>query len=557
MFALRNKSWVRPAIQAVVALTVIAGIWTVVFGFYRDATARQWQWLTRGFIQRGFMPDWLDVTQWTGWAYLVCAIAIGLVAYAFGDRKKWILYTTTGVAILLFITSVVTFARGINDHSGSYAGSTTFMVADTDEMPDSLKRLADEATLKSEKCDMLANKDMPGCIAEESMDYNWEARSSSLVGATQRIKRASTGNNRTELLTDTLTYVYGDDGEGSWTAIRDGKSRQPIYGILSYDGKTDPTICKFEGEYALDKAFGGRWGHNLADEIADKFPDLFYENSDRYGYCDDDKPVIVIPVRQYVAYNHRTAYRAAGVLVITGSPTSDAIIQHVTTVEPGDFPGPVYPASLAKEQRESMGMIAGILNSMVYSFGYETVEEESQDGNVSEYLLRDSNDGRIYWVTPLKQREGDNQRIVAYSVIPADNATAGSLNELKVFVLNDNDPRVASISDMETSVRQKLSEQYPGFYSAKGYLAEFLPLDDKTWQVYAEINGRVVFRVIVPVDTDISPTVYEIESVGDKDTDEGPTTKSACVEDLKSLDNAELTLCLNDVADEFSLRQAS
>lgn len=549
-----RSSWVMPTVSVTVVLAAIAGIWWFVFGYYADITARQWKWFTQMFVERGFMPDGLDVTQWTPWAYLLLGIFAAVAAYFLFDWKEVVAYAAGAIAAALVITSVVTWAHNVNDHSAAYADGTVFVVSDLDDMPDSLKRLADKATVSSKECAMLADQGMRGCIAEGEMNFTWEARTSSLVGATKRIKTASSGNNKTQLLEDTLTYVYGAEGEGSWTAIRDGKSKQPIYGVLSYNGKTDPTICEFEGENALDKAFNGRWGHNLSDEIADKYPNLFFDGSDRYGFCDGDKPVIVIPVKEQIPFHHRTAFRSAGVLVITGSPSGVAVYQHVTDVKPGDFPGPVYPASLAKEQRESMGMIAGIRNSLFNSFGYEPVDEDSQDGNVSEYLLRDTVSGRIFWVTPLKQRDGDNQRIVAYSVVPADSASSGELNQQQVFVLNDNDPRVASISDMEASVRQRLSEDHPGFYTADGYLAEFLPLDDKTWQVYAEIKGRVVYRVVVPVDTDIRPTIFEVNPI---DEEEGELTLSACVEDLDTLDDKQLVRCLSDIADELESRQDS
>lgn len=552
-----------PIAATTVIMTIVAGLYWLVFGYWNDASSRQWKWLTQVVIERRFVPGgFFSFNSWTDWAYLFTAIFVGIGAAAAFSNKAHVAVRSglTGMCVVLGITSVLTWAHDLNDHSAAYADSTYFIVKDISQMPDSLKRLDKEATGHSEKCDKLANRDMQGCILEGEFVYTWEARTASYVGAEKRISKAGTSNNKTQLLSETLTYTYGDEGEGAWTAIRDGMSKEPIYGVITYDGVSDPTVCKFDGDNEMNKAFGGTWGTNLSDEIAGKYPNLFYDQGDRWGYCDGDKPVIVIPMKEQVSFRHRTAFRAAGVLVITGSPSGDAQYQRISDVQPGDFPGPVYPASLAREQRESMGMIAGIRNSWFGSFGYEPVSEASQSGNSSEYLLRNTiGKGGTFWVTPLKQRDSDNQRIVAYAVVSADVATSGSLNALSVYVLNNDDPQAASISDMEASVKDALNVKRASFLGegTDGYLAEFLPLDAKTWQVYAEINGRVVYRIVVPVDTDVRPTIYTIDAASEEEPGSPDAPKSSCVEDLKSLDDQQLVKCLGDLSEELESRNVS
>jgi len=557
-----NRSWVLPVSITGVVLAILGLAYWFVFGHWIDITARQWKWFTQVAIERWFMPDgFFSVAHWTDNAYFMTGVFVAIGAFVLRQviTENWVSIVGGVVAGILIVISVATWIGDLNDHSAAYADGTVFVVNDLDDMPVSLRLLEEKATAQSDTCDKLAQEDMPGCIQQGNMaDFDWEARTASLAGAEIRIKRSSSGNNRTQLLSDTLSYTYGSEGEGAWTAIRDGSSKEPVYGVLTYDGSGDPTTCEFDGEYELNKAFNGRWGRNLSDEIADRYTNLFYDDSDRWAYCDDGQPIIVIPVKEQISFRHRTAMRAAGVLTITGSSSGQPVFTHVTDVKQGDFPGPVYPASLAAEQRESMGMISGFGNSVFRSFGYEPVNESTQDGNDSEYLLRNKTDGRVYWVTPLKQRSGDNQRIVAYSIIAADSVVSGELNQLRVYVLNDDDPRVASLSDMDASVRDAMNIKRPSFFDegTGGYLAEFLPLDDKTWQVYAELNGRVVYRIVVPVDVDIKPTIYEINPIDSEEEGENPTL-SACVEDLKSLDDVNLAKCLGDVADEFESRQAS
>jgi hypothetical protein len=190
-------------------------------------------------------------------------------------------------------------------------------------------------------------------------------------------------------------------------------------------------------------------------------------------------------------------------------------------------------------------MIAGILDSWSRNFGYDAADSvSSQTGNPSEYLLRDKKTNRLYWVTPMKPRGSDNEVLVAYSVTPADQATTGSLNQQNIYVLPDGDPRAISISSLEASTRNALQEAEPGFLPAGGKLAEFLPLNDTTWQVYAEINGRVAYRIIVPIDASVKPTVTSLNqnnpptSTNPGSGSSGSTTQSAasaCVPDLSTL----------------------
>ena len=517
-----------------------------------------WKWFTQTFMERGFFPDGWNVFHASMSFYLIAGIGLAIAAWLLADKVRIVCGVLAG---LLVIISVVTWSHNLNDHSGSYAGATTFIVDDTGNMPSSLKLLADGAS-SSGDCDLNTNHDMRGCINEGKFNFEWDARVASATGADKVISRSSGGTSNTKLMSDTLTYVYGIGEEGAWTAIRDGKSKTPIYGIASWEGQGNATICRFEGQYELNKAFSGKWGRNLSDEIAGKYTNLFYDGADRWGYCDNDEPVIVIPVKEQINYAHRTTFRAAGVLVITGSPSGDAQIKHVTDIKRGDFPGPVYPASLAKEQRESMGMIAGISNSLFRNFGYEPTDVKTQSGNASEFLLRNKVDDRVYWVTPMKPRSSDDQVLGAYSVVAADETTYGSLNDMDIYVLPDNDPRAVNLDDLEARVKEAISRSNPGFFSVDGSrIAEFLPLNDETWQVYAEISGRVVYRVTVPTDSRIRPTVASLDTVDGEVTEPGTPTglvgESACVDNLSTLSDKQLAQCLSDIAKELSVRNGS
>jgi hypothetical protein len=554
---------------AIVAIIVV-GVWWFAFGYGWDITARQSMWFFQEFLERWFFPGHLNPLHFTPITWLLIAVAFGVLAASV--RALVVLWFPCFIALLLFVAS---FCFGFNDHSGSFAEATTFYVENTKDTPNSLSRLVKDTQPNQNGCALYAHNDMRGCIQEGSYDFNWQPRVASATGAYIKISRSSGGVSNTDLLEDTISYVYGAGNKGFWTAIRDGKNKQPVYGVASWDGSGDVTTCKFTGKYSMNKSFGGHWGTNLSDEIADKFPNLFYDDSDRWGYCDDDKPVMVIPVKEQTPYHQRTTMRAGGVLVITGSPSGNAQYRHVQNVKSGDFPGPVYPASLAKEQREAMGMIAGIKDglSTFGNFGYEETDVATQSGNASEYQLRDSKTGKVYWVTPMKPRGSDSQVLSAYTVIPADEATSGSLNKQSIYVLPDDDPRAINLDTLETRVKESVSQVYSGFFAKgnDGELAEFLPLSADTWQVFAEMNGQVLYRITVPASEKIRPVVTELSDLPiptvpgatPSDTPDtppsgnGPATTSSCTSDPSKLSTKDLTTCLSDVARELQRRQGS
>lgn len=596
-FMIRHK---RGLIVGAIALVLI-GV-AVYFGVYLDTSSRIFRWFTRVLFVRGFFPS-LNPLHWTKWVWLLAGLIILAVGLLIKPGKKKLvvdnssiyerqftdlpaqksevsdeqrvslkklsrLWVCVGLALLLL--SSVVWAFAFNDHSAGYASRTTFVVEDINKLPSSLKLLGDNSQKDKHGCQLYAHKGMRGCIKQGSFDFDFENRISSATGANKIIGRTGASVQKTQYLSDTLSYLYPPNGKGAWSGIRDGKGVRPIYGVTVYDDDGNIHNCYFNGANLANKAFTGRWLHNLSDKIVGQYPGLFYDSADRYGFCNaDDQAVIVIPVKKQISTHTRTAFRSSGVLEITGSPSGKMIIRHVTDIKVGQYPGPVYPASLAKEQRESMGMIAGIYNSIFKSFGYEETDVETQSGNASEYQLRDKNTGVVYWVTPMRARSSDSQVLSAYSLTRADVATDGRLNEQLIYVLPDDDPRAANLDDLEARTKEALSRTDPGFYPAGGKLVEFLPLNSQQWQVYGEFNGRVSYRIVVPTNSRVRATVYEVTSEEDPTAQPsgstpqpsgaatppgGTSSVSVCTEQLDRLSDSDLARCLEDVAKEFQSR---
>lgn len=573
----RRKLWIAAAILAV----VVALVWFFV-GYYYDTWNVAVRSVTREFIVRDLFPS-INPLHWTPLTYLFASLV--LVAAVFGvnykyelvNRNRWRLSwnkhklheTSRRVkvaGVVLVVAAVLSTAYTFtgfwnNDKDGarSYADSTSFVVEDVNKLPASLNPLVKGGSRSADgaPCLFSTEHDVPSCVIQGKLPSNWDSRSASLTGADIVMSRTSGAVANTEIMKETLTYV---NDSSSWTAIRNGVNKQPLNGIVSWDGSNSPQTCRFDGKYALNYAFGGQWGQNLSDTLAKDYPGLLYSGDDVWGYCKGDgeitkrEPVIVIPVTEQQSYGRRTTLRSAGVLTIVGSPSGEPVISHRTSVKAGEFPGPVYPLTLVAQQREMIQWTAGRANKNRLNFGYEPSDVAAQNGNNSEYLLRDKDSGRLFWVTPLKPRSTDSQLLVAYSITPADEAGTGTLNEQKVYVLPDEDPRIVNVDDMEARVGEAIRNSNPGFFTGEkpGKISEFLPVTDTTWQAFAELNGRVVFRVVIPTDSKVTPTVQTLDSTG---TTPPASQTSVCTKPQGELSDQELADCISQFAKELAGRK--
>lgn len=542
------KNAIPTVITVGVVLAVLGALYWAVFGWWLDADARVWQWLTESLWGRGLWPNGWNILGASPWAFLLVGLLLVAVtlsaveSYDYDSSGRKLAWISGSMSAVILVSSVGVWFASLDDRSQSYASDTAYVVSDKGQLSTNLKWLNAQY------------------IQEGEFSQAWEPRVASATGAKTVMKRTSSSDSGNQLLLDTLTYTYGEQ-EG-WTAIRDGRKKQPLYGVAFWPGKGSVKTCRFTGEHAMSKALHGKFGNSLLDEIAAFDKSLFFEERDMWGYCDGQRPVIVIPVKTWDGYGNRATWYSGGVLKITGSSSGKAQIEHIKKVEPGQFPGPVYPVSLAADQREQTQWMAGKWNKWVRDFGYETTDVESQAGNSSEFLLKSQSDDHLYWVTPLTARGSDSQLVTAYSLVRADKTRYGDFNAMRIHVLANEDPRVVNLDDLEARVRQAISDDNPGFFAAKGKLVEFLPLDDKSWQVYAELGGRVVYRITVPADSQIRPEVTSLDGIDETPTEgdspspsQGESSASSCATDLSKLSDKDLASCLSDIAGELESRQ--
>jgi len=550
----RSRWLLYPLLGTVALLVVCAIIWGIIWviaAIFPDTGAVMWR-DTGGMIHSFLFPGGLSTPLF--WILLSFLLGWMVIGFAYEKDSGGLIVLSWVVAVVMVLGGIgLGITKGVTSGilaSDYYLTTTTLKVKDADTLPSMLTKYADNGTLEVN-------------VEQGDLPTGWVPRVASATGALNVMTKTGDAINNTSLMSDTITYIYGDGSDGKWTAIRNGINQQNIYGVASWNGTGDRVdVCRFTGDYAIHKTFGGMWpGKNLWNSIAGTFPSFFFNESDMWGYCDGDEPVIVIPGVQLGHYDMQTTDVAGGVLTIRGSRSGEPVIELLTDVKPGEFPGPVYAQRLVSSQRDALDWSAGYWQSVNEHFGFDATDVESQSGNNTNYLMKSEADGRLYWVTPLKPQSTDSQTLVAYSVIPADEVSAPKLNAQTVYVLNEDDMRVINLDDLLARVKSSACEVDTNFCgdNANGRIVEFLPVSDTQWQVFAEVQGRVKYRVDVDADARIEPSIVDIDlnktvEPGTTPEGEAPTTGAADCNDPSSLTDAQLAACLAGLADELKER---
>lgn len=531
----------------------------------KDWTQTTDQYLMANFWSRG---GWL-------WIYLCVGFAGSMFIHFFnyereeksnwGETKtvtkfrrsgsgKWIAVT---LAFLIMATAAQAFCVSWDndkDFARYYNQSTTFYIPSLDDVPNSLQALTKSAQRgDGTHCDLVGAADVPSCIKQGALpDTGWDARVSSLDGAEFALKRTSADTQGVSLNSDTLVYLNAWKNEPArWSGILDGKGiNVHMGGVTEWEGQGKPIQCEFKKEYAIDRAFGGDRSNSLKNLLAEKYPSLRFNMFDAWGYCDGDEPIVVIPMKKQVYFKNRTVDTAGGIVIVRGD-NGHTKLSYKASVKPGEYPGPVYPATLVNTQRDEVKWAAGRERNERDKFGYEPGKSIAQAGNVSEYLLRNKKTGRLEWVTPLTLRGSSSELFVAYAITPADEVNSDDLNQLKVYVLADDDPRRINIDNLESDARNYLANNAGTFKSNGGKLVEFTPVDGDRWRAFAEMNGRVVYRLDISASRKIKPELVSLDS---QSTTVGED-KGQCGEAVGTLTPAQLTGCMQQFVNELADRQ--
>lgn len=519
-------------------------------------------WLITHFIFGGFgvaNESWdlfwqNNVLNFGGlmWLYLMIGaigsfVIIGFVYDDDGEKKGKSDYVAAGLALGLLIVSIVfsiQYQWSADKNVGRYYNSaTTFYTPSLDTPPSALQYLLKDGVKQGNGCTVSASSDVPNCVKVGTMPAaGFEARSSSAAGAVLAMQRTSGSTQNVDLLTDTLTYLHG---KNAWSAIRDGSGNSAhTEGVVEWTGDGTPTECYFTGNDQLDKAITGAHTNSLSNMLAKVYPTLYWTMSDVYGYCDGTHPVLVFEMRQQTKYLNRTLDTAGGVVEVRGSSSGDPVFSHLA--KPDNLPGPSYPATIADSQLQANTWAAGRSFKDHGLFGFAT--DDKGDG---DFQLQSKADGHTYWVTPLTLTSSQSQLFIAYAMVRADQVTAGQLNPMSIYVLPTNSIQRINIDSLEASAKDYLSQQVPGFFSSGGQLVDYTPTSGDVWRAFAEINGRVVYRLDISASNAIQPVLVSLENFGGT-SPAAQNANAACGTPVAQLSQAQIAACLKAFAGALS-----
>lgn len=480
------------------------------------------------------------------WIYLVIGFLGSLIIYPLaveGDNNDTMKAADAIPLVLIGILLVCSFVQFFrltwdNDKDGAryYNTATTFYAPSLKNPPTSLQYLLAHRVPDGTGCVTDAISDVPNKVCVGTLSQaGFAARTSSADGALLAMQRTSGSTQNVDLLDDTLIYLQG---KNAWSAIRDGSGNNAhTEGVVEWTGDGTPSECYFSGKDELDKAIQGAHTNSLSNLLANEYPNLYWTSSDVYGYCDNGHPTLVFLMREQVRYLSRTLDAPAGAVIVNGSPSGAPVFKYEPN--PTDLPGPSYPQTIADDQLNENVWAAGRSNDDHGLFGYET--DASGDG---DYLLKSNANGFTYWVTPLTLNSSQSQLYVAYAVVRADTVRAGHLNPLSIYVLASNDVRRINIDSLEASAKDYLSTQVPGFFSSGGSLNDYTPLTGDVWRAFAEINGRVVYRLDISASNAIAPDLVSLDTFATTGAGaKNANTNAICGTAVANLTQAQIVLC--------------
>lgn len=400
----------------------------------------------------------------------------------------------------------------------------------------------------------------------EYLEKGFDARPASLVGAQKVMAERSTGDSRADVLDETYAYLPAEAGAGRWTTIRDGSGKRiHIDSIVEWDGEPEKVHqCRFEGENELNYALTGEFANSLSDRVREEIPNVFWILSDVYGYCaEGDVPTIVLPVKQDRWSGGRSVEVPAGVVVVRGSQSGEPQIEYRRSVKVGELEGPVYPISIATQQREMINWGAG-RKWQANGFGFDPVNLGANKGNSSEYVLRSTLDEQAYYATPLTPRQSRAETIMALSLVESGSVTYGQFNPMRVQVHHEEDEGLLTEQDLERRARDILARIDPSFLNKgqEGALQEFIPSVDGNWSAFAVRSGQPRYLLTIrPGQLDqavelnggqMGRVLYDGSAPSGSSGSSSAEGESSGGEDLAGLSDAELQARLDATIDELA-----
>lgn len=356
--------------------------------------------------------------------------------------------------------------------------------------------------------------------------------------------------------------VSGVDDSSRYSRLIVGRS---AFGNTGYTSvrefdvpKTGPIPKSATESCEFSENMGKRWEitypwRSLGNQLSWMNPFLHYNYDDGYGYCNDGKPVVVMPLWKYEGFWFvKIVPAGAAVYDSDGFRLMDAKQLVKENIE-----GPTYPQSITNRYRYSLNAANGYGGWFNSTSGYDLTTKDLEDsnaGNASNFSLVDD-DGGIHYITPMTPR-GDSESITAVFVAPAQQGVGDG----KFRVETGHD--LPATSSIETSIRSSNVKGDPSWGSrwadgTRMRVYEIIPFKDGFWVASIGLGQEVSYRAMISPDGEVSVQMLSNEAVGDNENNDSSKVPTVVVDggkQMSEMTDEELYQLIKSAVDELENR---
>lgn len=220
-------------------------------------------------------------------------------------------------------------------------------------------------------------------------------------------------------------------------------------GVVCQDEETGKvTSANFDAKKVGSS--NGSFGSFLRRTIAKLDAGTVYQDRDVYGFIEDGKARLAVPVTKKAGSNWAPHEVPAGVVVFDEHGTP---VWH-KSVKAGQIPGPVMPTSIAEKVRESVLAQHGYLKFKKPAQNDLALQDTSHVGsvaaadpnaeNATEWVLTRT-DGTPVYVTPLTPM-GSSRNVAAYLEVTSDTVEFGQMPKATLYRLDEAEAATQAIA---------------------------------------------------------------------------------------------------------------
>lgn len=317
----------------------------------------------------------------------------------------------------------------------------------------------------------------------------------------------------------------------------------PLYGSTS---AKNVEFCEFSDSAKL-KLSGWAPSNNMVRAIQwQTSASTKVNKGDALVRCEDGTPMVYAPLTKLDGDLFFPQRVPAGVAVYNGETGELTIEQELET----DLP--LYPKSVAENQREALTRSGSFFDWVFKRSGFEDTSKDGEDPNGenrAEFGLANSDGTKQYFVTPLTTR-GSSSSIIALGTI--ESAGVIKSGALHPYVVNKYD----QAQQANSSIASRITGEVLGGYRASGLsVFEVVPSEDGTWTATVGKEQTVLYRAIIHPDG----TIDLLDAKGNTVAGDGESSKEegsgiSTDKPIEEMTNDELTELGDQILDELASR---